>query len=331
MLRQQQQFPLSGTFSGAAPGFGTSQYALRGFGQPAAPRTVPDYETLHAKEAIASGVYVTFANVAANSECIRVGSYSMCFCGHPFASHDQREWRRSKTIPCRRCICRTYKYMFRSPEELGLWWLPKRKDFNANTWRATCKCKHSHELHHPVTLKCKMKCGCPTFESEYPCLVCDKGWERHEVLVETRDERLAAGKSVDESYMPKSATIASPLTEADDPALGLLTPIVATEEIKSTPQSYGYAPFPPAPPADPNAALFMIPPRERPDLNEIAQMRRASEPAAKHILAREERAMVEKGKKMGETALSGWIMSKTLMASAGKTVSSSGKKSKHYF
>ena len=183
---------------------------------PAEPKPSLDYEALHAKEAISSGIYITFANsLGKPPECIRVGSRSLCFCGHLFASHTTELLKKGKIIPCKRCVCKSFHFMFRRPEEQGLWWLPNKKEFDPVSWRAVCKCKHNHELHDPNTFRCTgnvvrdpkaprltERCGCTSFEGEHSCLICEQPWEQHEVMVETRDERLLAGKLVDESYMP---------------------------------------------------------------------------------------------------------------------------------
>lgn len=39
----------------------------------------------------------------------------------------------------------------RRPEEIGEWWLARRKGFNVHSWRAQCKCRHGHPQHDPVT------------------------------------------------------------------------------------------------------------------------------------------------------------------------------------
>lgn len=55
------------------------------------------------------------------------------------------------------------------PEEVGEWWLPRRKGFNVHTWRAKCRCGHGHDEHDPGTRRCR--CGCPVFTSNFACLV----------------------------------------------------------------------------------------------------------------------------------------------------------------
>eukprot|EP00955_Chlamydomonas_euryale_P113298 366209-Chlamydomonas_euryale.AAC.3 len=39
---------------------------------------------------------------------------------------------------------------FVRPEEVGEWWLPRRKGFNVHTWRAKCRCGHAHDVHEPL-------------------------------------------------------------------------------------------------------------------------------------------------------------------------------------
>ena len=137
------------------------------------------------------------------SECYRIGSESLCFCGHFFGDHSQTKKGPIK-FPCSNCKCKDYHFMFQRPEEQGLWWLPRRKGFDVHKWRATCKCKHNHEAHDPNTLRCK-GCSCYGFTSEFPCLVCDEKWEDHEMLYESREERLALRKPVDSEFAPMAA------------------------------------------------------------------------------------------------------------------------------
>jgi hypothetical protein len=60
------------------------------------------------------------------------------------------------------------------------------------------ECKHSYGDHDSVSRKCsKEKCkGCKGFHSTFSC-GCGKQWNEHVTVVETRDERLAAGRTVD--------------------------------------------------------------------------------------------------------------------------------------
>ncbi|EDL02453.1 mCG19284 [Mus musculus] len=77
------------------------------------------------------------------------------------------------------------------PEEVGEFWLKKRATFDPKAWRAQCRCKHTHEEHaatgaHP----CRHRgCFCPSFESNFLCVACDRRWEEHETFFETGDTR----------------------------------------------------------------------------------------------------------------------------------------------
>jgi hypothetical protein len=44
-------------------------------------------EISHALEAIDSKIYKTFYNIEKKHECFRIGSGSLCFCGHFFKDH----------------------------------------------------------------------------------------------------------------------------------------------------------------------------------------------------------------------------------------------------
>ena len=86
-------------------------------------------------------------------------------------------------------------------------WLPRRKGFDVRKWRAKCQCTHGHESHDPTTLACRRSgCGCGRFISAFCCLVCDRPWEEHETVFESRAERAAAGRAVDGDFMPLSET-----------------------------------------------------------------------------------------------------------------------------
>lgn len=45
-------------------------------------------EIFHAKEAINTGYYINFSNPLARTECVKVGSKSLCFCDHLYKDHD---------------------------------------------------------------------------------------------------------------------------------------------------------------------------------------------------------------------------------------------------
>ena len=60
---------------------------VKKFGPSAGGKAMMDFEYQNAKEAIDSGVYVTYWSDKKNHECARVGSKSMCFCGHKYTEH----------------------------------------------------------------------------------------------------------------------------------------------------------------------------------------------------------------------------------------------------
>lgn len=148
------------------------------------------WEFNHAKEAEASGLYITWRSEKATEDCFRVGSESRCFCGHLFKAHSKEMTKKGvMKTNCSTCDCKNFKFMPRRPEEVGMYWLPRRKGFNVNTWRPSCKCKHLHDEHKPNhPMKCT-KCGCYCFESDFACLNCELKWEEHETIFETEKER----------------------------------------------------------------------------------------------------------------------------------------------
>jgi hypothetical protein len=174
-----------------------------------------------------------------------------------------------------------------------------------------------------------MKCGCPSFESENPCLVCDKGWEHHQVVIETRDERLAAGKLVDESYLPKSANI-GPIVEEDNG----LSAILPQEEIKTMPAapSYQYNNIGISQISMPMnmtavAGFMQEEQRMHPDKEQITMMRRASAPVPRHLpttVVSNDLVNVARAKKIAEKMIA---VSSDSKASKSKSKS----KKKHYF
>ncbi|CAJ1350110.1 unnamed protein product [Effrenium voratum] len=77
--------------------------------------------------------------------CGRIGPMSRCFCGHDYGAHAWSKGRKELRPACSSCHCKGFRYMPRRPEEIGEWWLPRRKGFDVRIWRAKCKCHHSHE------------------------------------------------------------------------------------------------------------------------------------------------------------------------------------------
>ena len=160
------------------------------------------WEFQHAQEAEATGVYVTWRSEAAKDDCFRVGASSKCFCGHLHSSHEKTLTSKKTVTKCNKCDCKRFAFIPRRPEEVGEWWLPRRKGFNINTWGASCKCKHTHAEHKAKNPNSCTKCGCFGFTSAFRCIGCDQSYEDHETIYETEKERVMAGKPVREAFYP---------------------------------------------------------------------------------------------------------------------------------
>ena len=164
-----------------------------------------DNERLHAQEAIESGIYVTWSTISQGGktvECFRVGSNSMCICGHTFPCHDKILTKKKFCNKCNKCKCKAFKYIPVYPVEIGEYWIPFQKNFSYNTYKVKCKCKHTWSEHDGSGyLNCK-KCGCGEFNSAFCCAVCNKFWQDHEMSYETEDERKMNGKPVREDFIP---------------------------------------------------------------------------------------------------------------------------------
>lgn len=68
---------------------------------------------------------------------------------------------------------------------LGKWWIK-------------CRCKHDHKDHlHNGKLGGCIRCSsCFEFYSPYTCS-CGRSWDEHKTVIETKSERLASGKEVE--------------------------------------------------------------------------------------------------------------------------------------
>ncbi|KAJ1638677.1 hypothetical protein T492DRAFT_585602, partial [Pavlovales sp. CCMP2436] len=165
-----------------------------------------------AAEAAASGVYITWRCVdrqsaarhggGASDECARVARASRCLCGCTLGEHAPIVARNPRAPKCG-CRCYGFEFVPSRPEELGMWWLPRRAGFDVRTWRAPCKCKHGHDAHDPQTRRCRAPgCGCGAFASDYACINCECGQEAHETVFETTAERDAVGRPTGERFKP---------------------------------------------------------------------------------------------------------------------------------
>ncbi|CAL8091842.1 unnamed protein product [Calicophoron daubneyi] len=163
------------------------------------------------REAMATGVYISWRPIEKpwdQQDCQRVCSTARCFCGHLLNQHEQFTGKQSG-LKCTQipCGCQAFKFIPSRPEEVGEFWLPKRRDFNPATYRVKCKCKHTHEEHvpEPSPYRCRASgCGCQGFMSSFMCAACDKSWQEHQTVIETEAERKQEGRQVGEAWMPFS-------------------------------------------------------------------------------------------------------------------------------
>ena len=165
-----------------------------------------DPEREAALQAIETGLYIGWRCWGNDFDCIRVNTNSKCFCGHLLAEHASFDERRRKNSECRAtgCACKQYAFIPSRPEDIGEWWLQKRPGYDVSSWRAKCRCKHTHEQHHPNgSRKCKIKnCACFAFDSSFLCAACDKHWEEHETQFDDINSRREKGLPYGEEYLP---------------------------------------------------------------------------------------------------------------------------------
>ena len=61
------------------------------------------------------------------------------------AAHKKVLMKKKLHTDCEKCECKQFKWIPRRPEEVGMYWLVRRKGFDVTKWRAPCKCKHGHD------------------------------------------------------------------------------------------------------------------------------------------------------------------------------------------
>ncbi|KAK3245261.1 hypothetical protein CYMTET_45159 [Cymbomonas tetramitiformis] len=180
---------------GQAQSLAQVQHGVETYGPAPGGQKLMNAENEAAQLAMRTGLYVTWRSRKTNEDCSRVGPKHKCFCGHLYSEHALK----GRGLPkCTACPCRCYDFVPSRPEEVGDWWLPRRKGFNVHTWRAKCHCGQPHDLHDPVT---RGGC-CPGFKSNYLCIVCECHQEEHETVFEDEAERVAAGRPVREAFVP---------------------------------------------------------------------------------------------------------------------------------
>ncbi|XP_039400312.1 protein FAM221B [Mauremys reevesii] len=158
-----------------------------------------------ALKAMQTGLYIGWRCPEYLWDCFRVGDLSKCFCGHLLREH-QVYVETCARVPCTvpSCKCQSFIFIPSRPEDVGEFWLRKRVGFDPSTWRATCRCKHSHEQHAPSASRaCRATgCWCVSFESNFLCAACDRCWEEHETFFETAETRRKGGRPYGEAYLP---------------------------------------------------------------------------------------------------------------------------------
>lgn len=163
-----------------------------------------DPETEAAVQAQKTGIYIGWRCPDFKHDCQRVNDMSKCFCGHLLGEHGHYTGK-SVQVPCKQmsCKCKGFAWIPSRAEDVGEFWMQRRRDFDPSTWRAKCRCKHNHEEHEPAGMRrCRKGCGCGHFVSNFLCAACDKHWEDHETFFETEDIRVQNGLPVGEMYLP---------------------------------------------------------------------------------------------------------------------------------
>mmetsp|Transcript_37019 Transcript_37019/g.78549 ORF Transcript_37019/g.78549 Transcript_37019/m.78549 type:complete len:365 (-) Transcript_37019:31-1125(-) len=148
-----------------------------------------EYEKLRKRAADGSKrLYVNYRN-SMGLDCRAVGPASKCFCGHRYREHDWLQYD-TKRLSCkmRGCPCACFNL------------IPVR---GSADMRCT-KCKHSYTEHHAGNKKCGKSCKCPGFASSVSCS-CTRSYDEHATVIETKEDRLKAGRSVDEGWMQQAA------------------------------------------------------------------------------------------------------------------------------
>ena len=148
--------------------------------------TLQEYEDFkqRAREVRAvSRMYVSWRNPS-GIDCKNIGPQTKCICGHMYKQHVTDSLRgdqiHAKDTHCRQCACKGFAY------------LPGR-----GSWTVKCGCKHEHNDHDSgrKLRPCRL-CRCAGFHSSYSC-DCSATFGEHATVVETRAEREAAGRPVD--------------------------------------------------------------------------------------------------------------------------------------
>ena len=168
-------------------------------------------ETNAALNAVESGIYIGWRCPEFTWDCIRLDNTSRCFCDHALEEHEPFNIKKmagkqpKRLIKCLmgNCSCKSFNFIPQRPEDIGEWWLRKRPGFDGASWRAKCRCKHTHIQHNPASKRCKIAgCSCFRFESNFLCAACDWHLENHETFFEDTKTRQEIGLPCGQHYLP---------------------------------------------------------------------------------------------------------------------------------
>eukprot|EP00727_Mastigamoeba_balamuthi_P013917 m51a1_g9148 hypothetical protein (377) ;mRNA; f:94456-96109 len=148
------------------------------------PLTEEQYKVFkqRALEARLHRLYVSWRSRVTGIDCHLIGPATRCFCTHSYKSHATDDWQERK-IKCKvkGCKCQGYEY------------IPVH-----GTFRIKCRCKHFFDEHNVRGTHACLRdgCACTAFYSPMSCS-CGEKWEAHYTAIESREERQAAGRPVD--------------------------------------------------------------------------------------------------------------------------------------
>ena len=122
--------------------------------------------------------FYTGWRIEGGMDCKLVGPETKCHCGHRYRQHktDYPTDKRPIPVPCKACKCKSYQYVPSNGSQ-----------------EARCTCKH-FSSDHDLKMKCN-KCACSKLKISLTC-GCGNASYLHHTFVETKEERLASGKSI---------------------------------------------------------------------------------------------------------------------------------------
>ena len=136
-------------------------------------------------------IYVSWSNPN-GMDCKLIGPETLCFCLHRYKQHQtdfDNSAKSSKDLKCKvkSCKCSGYQY------------IPK----NGNRF-LKCHCKHSSDEHNSKIPHACIKCQCNGFSTSFRC-GCGSLVAEHQLIIESRDERIQRGHPVPTVEPPYAA------------------------------------------------------------------------------------------------------------------------------